>query len=378
MSKPSIQVTRDNQGILIVESVRPSDFHAHFRQGPMMMAITPEIARWTKYILAMPNTYPIISTIDLAASYREDINSILHKNEIDARPVITLYFTNLLTPLIVEKIAKSHWPIGIKSYPPEAGTTTNSGQGVPLFDLPEILDAMQANGVRLLIHGECRYDKNGHELPHAEREAYFMKEIFPELRTRWPRLKICLEHISTKDAVEAVKSDPSGNTVCTITPHHAMLTNEVFAKSWAVHARCMPYLKTIEDRDAVRAFMVSGDPRTILGTDCAPQPSAAKLKDFEDAACGCYIPHAWAMYVANFALMNALDERLVKFSAYNGPDWWGLPRPEITDTIRVRRELIGDIPAPTVVPAEDDIVIPLGWTEEDDKLEVGMALAMAA
>jgi dihydroorotase len=250
---------------------------------------------------------------------------------------------------------------------------------VPILDLPEVLRAMSTNGVRLLIHGESVYDRNGNELPHEERESEFMREVFPRIRDTEPELRICLEHVSTEDGIEAVRSDNSGNTVCTLTPHHAICSSEDFTRSWANHLRCMPIPKAPHHRDAVREFMVSGDPRVILGTDTAPHPSKSKVgMPFHEAACGCYLPHAIAMYALVFKEANALDARFAKFACFNGPDWWNLPRPRADDLIRIKVEHEHDIPEPTAVPEIDDIVIPLGWSEEPDRLRIGLAHAIEA
>jgi dihydroorotase len=268
--------------------------------------------------------------------------------------------------------------MAIKFYPPAKGATTNSGQGVPLFSMPDTLRAIEDNGVRLLIHGECTETTAGDPLPHKDRESYFMQEDYRRLRDTYPNMLNSLEHISTLDAVERVTEDDSGNTVCTITPHHPLLSADVaFTTSWANQARCMPELKGEEHRQAVFNLMVSGDARAILGTDCAPHLSAKKQGAFEDAACGCYVPHALAMYISMFAQADALDERLVRFACHNGPDWWDLPRPTDNERLRFRRELTDDIPNPTAVPEENDIIIPLGWTEDPDRLRIGMKAVLS-
>jgi hypothetical protein len=55
----------------------------------------------------------------------------------------------------------------------------------------------------------------------------------------------------------------------------------------------------------------------------------------------------------------------------NGPRWWGLDEPSEQNLITIRAESKRDIPDPTNVPEANDVVIPLGWTTEPDKLKVG-------
>lgn len=372
------QLNKDG-GLGGIELPRPSDFHAHFRNGPMLEAVLPHQVCWTKYALAMPNTGPI-KTITDAKHYRTVLRDTAARFGHDSVEfIMTLYYSGLLTPQIIEEIPTLGFPLGIKAYPPHKGATTGSGEGVPILDLPNVLDAMEANKVRLLIHGESVFNRQGEELPHEEREAEFMREVFPRIRERNPDLLICLEHVSTIEGITAVKSDESGKTVCTLTPHHAICSSEDFTRSWANHLRCMPIPKGQEHRDAVREFMVSGDPRAILGTDTAPHPSKSKVDlPFMEAACGCYLPHAIAMYALVFHQENALDERFSKFAAYNGPDWWELARPDADDMILIRSETERDIPDPTKVPEIGDVVIPLGWTEDPDRMRIGLAHAIEA
>jgi dihydroorotase len=367
-----------NRELAGIAMPRPSDFHAHFRKSPMLDAVLPHQISWVKYALAMPNTQPI-TTLREAEDYWEQLKAVAAKHgHKSVEFVMTLYYTARVTAQVVEHISTLPFKLGVKAYPPHKGATTGSGAGVPILSMPETLRSMEVNGVRLLIHGESVIGKDGNELPHEEREGEFMREVFPQLRERYPDLLICLEHISTVEGIEAVKSDDSGNTVSTITPHHAICSTEDFGRSWANHLRCMPIPKAPHHRDAIREFMTGGDKRVILGTDTAPHPSMSKVgKDgglpFNEAACGCYLPHAIALYALVFKEMGKLDERFAKFACFNGPDWWNLPRPKSTDRIHIRVEHENDIPEPTPVPEIDDIVIPLGWTKEPDKMRIGLA-----
>lgn len=360
-----------------IEMPRPSDFHAHFRQGPLLEAVLPHQACWVRYALAMPNTGPI-KTVSELRHYRLILQDAAQRSGLThVEFVMTIYYTGLLTPKIIEEIARLPFKVGVKAYPPHKGATTGSGEGVPILDLPDVLAAMRANDVPLLIHGESVYDKNGNELPHEEREGEFMRELFPRVREQEPDLRICLEHVSTQDGIDAVKSDGRGKTVCTLTPHHAICSSEDFTRSWANHLRCMPIPKAPEHRDAVREFMTSGDKRAILGTDTAPHIRGAKVgMPFSEAACGCYLPHAIAMYALIFKEAHALDARFANFASFNGPDWWGLPRPAADDRISIRVEHEHDIPEPTPVPELREVVIPLGWSEAPDRMRIGLAQAL--
>ena len=358
--------------------LRPSNFHAHFRRDALMHAVTPLQLRGYKYVLAMPNTGPI-RTIAEAYAYYDEIMRIADEEGLSKLSgiLMTLYHTADITPAVIEQIAKQHCVRAVKHYPTHRANqegTTGSGLGRPLEAADDMLRAMEETGVPLLGHFEAVEDKHGRELPHSEREGYFVDNYLWDLRQKYPKLRICFEHCSTKKGVEFIKADTSGRTVGTFTPQHLWFTTDDFNRfSWRNHLRCMPYVKTEEDRAAVTDFATSGDMRAIAGDDTAPHLSAAKNKRFEEAACGCYLPHAIALYIAKFIESKAM-KNYEYFACLNGPRWWGLPIPADHDTITIRCETEHDIPEPTPVPEEDEFVIPLGWTTEQDKLKIGYAL----
>lgn len=357
---------------------RPSDFHQHYRWGAMLKAVAPHNMRHIKYGLAMPNNGPgeggiVRTTTDALQVYHAimDVRAQHRYYRFDG-PILTLYHTADVTPDVVTRIARSRFVRAIKDYPAHGGTT-NSGHGLPFDANDALAKACLDMRVRRLFHAEDVVDLQGNPLPHALREAHCIKERLWRFRDRFPGL-ICLEHASTREAIEFVKADTSGNTVMTVTPQHLLFTEEDFGRySWKNHLRCMPYVKTEDDRQALLEFVTSGDPRCIAGSDTAPHPSILKNKPFEEAACGCWTPHAIALYALAFAQRGALDERFVKFMSLNGPDWWQLPRPTADDTITIRAIADG-IPDPTPLPETQDVIIPLGWATEPDRYKLEFAL----
>lgn len=331
----------------------------------------------------MPNNGPgeggIIRTMRDMAYVRHSIMDVCKDVEGFEFPIMTLYHTRDVTSHIVEEISISPFVYAVKNYPGHGGTT-QSGHGVPFDEHGETIRAMEECGVPLLIHAEDTHDKNGNLLPHAERESHCVRERLWSFRDKYPKLKICVEHASTREAIGFVKSDKSGNTVMTVTPQHLLFTAEDFGKySWRNHLRCMPYVKTKEDRQALLSFVATGDFRCIAGSDSAPHPSAAKTKPFEEAACGCWLPHSIALYALAFLQKGALEgehlKNFVDFMCANGPEWWNLPLPDRVDTIVIREETEHDIPDPTPLPERNDVIIPLGWSESLDRLKVGYVAA---
>ena len=206
-----------------------------------------------------------------------------------------------------------------------------------------------------------------------------MDHEFPTLRERVPNLRICIEHASTAKAVERVKEDPSGNTACGMTSHHLTLSIDyLMSMSWRNYGQCMPVLKGPDDVAACLAFATSGDPRVFLGDDNAPHPSRKKRGPFDKAACGCWVPHSLAIYAYAFEQAGALDDRFVQFACINGAKWRRLELPDLSDRVMLVAETERDIPDPLEVPEIDDVVIPLGWTEEPDRWKIGLALNPSA
>lgn len=359
-------------------TLRPSDFHAHVRKDALMQAITKNVVHDLKYLLVMPNTAPTpITNIEAALAYQDEIMALAAEaGHANIELIMTLYHTPDITPAMIEKIARDKLKIAIKHYPPHPGATTGSGHGVPLWESDYLLDAMSEAGVPLLGHFESVYDKDGHELPHEEREAYYVENYLYHIRDRHPNLRISCEHGSTEAMVNFVKQDTSGKTVMTVTPQHLLFTNREFDRrpTWRNDLKCMPILKGPDDVEALRQFVFSGDQRAIAGTDTAPHPAKKKAGPFENAASGCFTPHAMALYALVFLNGAAFNDRYENFTALNGPKWWGLPPPEKNDYVSIRVEPKNDIPEPVPIPGTNDVVVSLGWTTGEDKLNVGLVM----
>jgi len=364
-----IQIVRDGAGrIVSITFRRRSNFHAHGRWGQLMETVLPDILRHTKYVLLMPNTGPdkggIIRTPESAAlAYRRAMELRDRHGMTTCTDILTtVYLTGDVTPKMIETISRSHCVWALKSYPTDPKGTTNAGHGIPFDEIDEdVIRAMIEHRVPLLIHAEDTHDRHGRSLSHAEREAHCVEHRLRPFRERHPDLLICEEHISTAKSVALIKEDASGKTVCTVTPHHMLLT----IRNLNVHTKCMPFLKSEEDRAAVAAFAISGDYRAIAGDDTAPHPAADKRVAFENAKCGCWLPHGIGIYTRVFADAGALDGRFEQFMSLNGPRWWGLPIPDARDTITIRAVKEGDVPEPLPIIGSDDVIVPMGWPDGD-------------
>lgn len=142
-----------------------------------------------------------------------------------------------------------------------------------------------------------------------------------------PKLRVVMEHITTKDAAEFVAQGPA-NVAATVTPQHMLLNrNALFVKGLRPHNYCLPVLKREKHREAVADAATSGSTKFFLGTDSAPHPKGAK-----ESACGCAgmftAPLAMPLYATAFEQAGRL-ENLEAFASFNGPDFYGLPRNKV-------------------------------------------------
>lgn len=325
--------------------IRPDDWHLHLRDGPLLAATVADTARRFGRAIVMPNLRPPVTGWVAAQAYRERI--LAHVPAGCAfKPLMTLYLTDR-TGLDEIQRAREQGIVAAKLYP--AGATTNSDSGVSSIDaIHPTLEAMESCGLPLLIHGEV----TDAEIDIFDRERIFIDRILEPLVRRYPDLRIVLEHITTRAAVEFVRSAPK-TVAATITAHHLLLNrNALLAGGVRPHHYCLPVLKRESDREALLEAATSGDPRFFLGTDSAPHERQGK-----ETACGCagiYSAHAGIeLYAEAFEQVGALD-RLEGFASCFGADFYRLPRNR--DRITLRREA-WEVPAH--YPYGDGRLIPL-------------------
>jgi len=295
---------------------KPDDWHLHVRDGAMLKAALPFTAKLFARAIIMPNLLPPVCTVKDAEQYR---NRIMKALPAGARfePLMTCYMTHDTSPDEVEAGFRAGVFTGVKIYP--ANVTTNSAAGVSDYRrIRRVVERMEKIGMRLLIHGEV-IDP---EVDVFDREVVFIERELEPLTRDFPGLKIILEHVSSKQGVDFVRSR-AGQVGGTITPYHLMLTRTDWL-GWGnrPYMYCAPVIKTAKDRAALRAAAISGESNFFLGTDSAPHPVARKL-DVIGAAGLFNAPVAIESYAQVFAEENALD-RLEAFASVNGPRHYGL------------------------------------------------------
>ena len=273
--------------------VRPDDWHLHLRDGQALNAVLDASARQFARAIVMPNLKPPVTTLEQARAYRERILAALEPGR-EFAPLMTLYLTDHTDPGEIRAAAASGIVHAVKLYP--AGATTHSDAGVTdLARTHRALEAMQACGMPLLIHGEV----TDPAVDVFDREAVFIDTVLEPLRRDFPALKVVLEHITTSEAAQYV-SEARGAIGATLTAHHLLWNrNAIFTGGLRPHWYCLPVLKREQHRQALLAAAISGSPRFFLGTDSAPH--AARLKEHAAACAGCYTaPHALELYATAF------------------------------------------------------------------------------
>ena len=219
-----------------ITMTRPDDWHLHLRDGTAMAAVLPATARQFARAIVMPNLKPPVVNTAQALAYRERISAALPSGS-DFKPLMTLYLTDQTPPDEVRR-AKEAGIVAFKLYP--AGATTNSDSGVTdIRKTYATLEAMQREGVLLLVHGEV----TDAEVDVFDREAVFIDRVMQPLRGQFPALKIVFEHITTKEAVQYVAASDA-STAATITAHHLLYNrNAIFMGGLRPHYYCLPVLK---------------------------------------------------------------------------------------------------------------------------------------
>lgn len=300
----------------ILRISRPDDWHIHLRDGESLATTVPDCAKQFARALVMPNLQPGLTTLPAILAYRERVLSALN-NTTHFTPFFTFYLNESVDPN--DLITSQQYPfiLGGKLYP--AGVTTHSAEGVQVIrQLYPLFDMMQQQNLVLQIHGEVL------SADIFDRELVFIQEHLTQLIRDFPRLRIVLEHISTKAAVEFIQQAPD-RVAATITPHHLWFNrNHLLSGGIKPHYYCLPILKREQDQHALVQAVSRGHARFFAGTDSAPH-----AKNHKESACGCAgvysAPFAVAMYAEIFEKTGQLH-RLDAFLSKFGAEFYQLPR----------------------------------------------------
>ncbi|WP_281557624.1 dihydroorotase [Thalassomonas sp. RHCl1] len=324
---------------------RPDDWHVHLRDGAVLTNTVADISRYFGRAIVMPNLVPPVTDASSAKAYYDRI--MAQNPQAHFTPLMVLYLTDETTPQDIIDAKAQGLVVAAKLYP--AGATTNSSSGVTdISKLGPVFAAMEQLGMLLLIHGEV----TDHDIDIFDREGVFIERTLRPLVAQYPNLKVVLEHITTKNAVEFV-NEAGSNVAATITAHHLLFNrNHMLVGGIRPHYFCLPILKRNIHQQALIEAATSGSEKFFLGTDSAPHTQQAK-----EAACGCagaYTAHAAIeLYAEAFEEADALD-KLEAFASLNGPRFYGLPVNGDKITLEKKSWQV-----PTSLPFGEDKVIPI-------------------
>lgn len=301
---------------------KPDDFHTHLRTGELLKKVAYFAARQFQRALIMPNTRPDPILVGQAAQeYAADIKAVIAEQKIpggnEFEPLMTIKLLESTTPEMIKE-AHEHGAIAAKAYP--RGVTTNSDDGIADFrKMYDVFAMMQKVGMKLCLHGQVPGRKF-----ILDRELLFL-QILDDIVSNFRELRITLEHVSTSIAVNRVRLLPE-RVAATLTAHHMLLTLDdvIGGEGLNPHAFCQPVAQRPEDRDAVLAAALSGDPKFFFGSDSAPH-----LKEKKECGCGAagvYSgPVLLPFLVGVFSAYGRLG-RLEPFLSEFGADFYQLPR----------------------------------------------------
>lgn len=324
---------------------KPDDFHCHFRDEHFLSRTVVDTAKQFSRAIAMPNLKePVVTVVD-ALAYRDRI--MVHvPADVDFTPLMTLYLSQNMTPDDVAYAKQSGVITAYKLYP--AGATTNSQSGIDdLNAIYPLLEQLQTENLPLCIHGESIKP----DADIFDRERLFLENL-QAILNNFPKLRIILEHISTKAAVDFVMN-ASENLAATITPQHLHYNrNDLLLGGVRPHYYCLPILKRAADQKALVVAATSGNPKFFLGTDSAPH-----VKSQKQSVCGCagiYSANAaLALYTEIFEAADALD-KLENFASVFGAQFYQLPLN--TETIMLTKK---SWEVPLALPFGSETVVPM-------------------
>jgi len=285
----------------------PLDMHLHLRDNDMLKIVAPLSAKYFAGAIVMPNLIPPITSIQDVIAYKKRIIKAIKDEQFE--PLMTLFFKNDYDYEFLKEAKK--YITAIKLYP--EGITTNSEGGVSKIDektLSATLEAMSELNIPLCIHGET----NGFVM---DREKEFIP-IYEKLAKNFPKLKIIMEHITTKEAVKALDRHENlyATINATITLHHLYITlDDVAGGLLKPHLFCKPIAKRPEDKDALLDTALNAHPKVMFGSDSAPHPK--HKKEAPGCAAGVFsAPICLPALVQLFEEHNKL-ENLEKFVSTN-------------------------------------------------------------
>lgn len=328
------------------------DMHLHLRDNDMLKLVGPLTSHHFSGALIMPNLQPPITTKEALLLYKDKILKACKADNFE--PYLTIFFQVDYTYEFLKEIKDEI--IAVKLYP--FGVTTNSETGVSSMDVEVLrptLESMSKLNIPVCVHGETQ----GFVM---DREKEFLP-IYESLAINFPDLKIIMEHISTKDAIELLQK--YDNLYATITIHHLLLTlDDLSGGMLNPHAFCKPIVKRPEDRDALQKLALTAHPKIMFGSDSAPHQK--EMKECHDGAAGIFTAPIALQLLTQFFEQHGKLANLNAFVSLNAQNIYN--KKPIEKSIHLIKK---DFVVPDKYTFKDEVVVPLfaketlSWSIED-------------
>jgi len=320
----------------------PSDFHVHFRDGPMLKKLIYWIASVYYYAVAMGNTKPPIVSGKQVIDYRGEIlKSAFDSGFPNFQPIMTVMLVYSVTAEILEEAYQAGARV-LKLIP--GGASTGSSHGVALWDLPlfySVLQKAMELGMIFSVHCELIVNpKTGNDILLYDQERMGIK-YFDDVIKYFPKLKVIFEHVSSKELCQYFLDLDSKYVAAGLTAHHPYINYADVCGNNGIensYLYCKPIGKFYDDIMAVRGLMTSGHPRIIYGSDLAPHP--AEDKENQPYAAGILslpmiaIPDLWQnVFLSSLDPGEKTKQKFENFTSGNGLRFYGLPDYDKTITL---------------------------------------------
>jgi dihydroorotase len=187
--------------------------------------------------------------------------------------------------------------------------------------LSDVFRAMQDVGMILQLHAET---SDPEDLVLVAEERFI--PAFRKLVQQFPRLKISVEHVTSRVMVQTVMEMPE-HVVMSITLHHLFLTfQRVMGSHIFPHNFCKPVAKNWQDRSALIQHAISQDAKIrakcFFGSDSAPHEEAT-AKHCDKCCAGVFsAPVIPELLVELFEKLGALDV-LPEFAVHAACRYYG-------------------------------------------------------
>jgi dihydroorotase len=335
----------------------PDNWHAHFRQDALLAFLVGIFLRygWRRRIVAEPNTTPAKLTGELAITYAEEIRGLAraHKHGERLEPVAVMQITELTTPEMVREARR--WGVQICKVYPYMVTTHSSNGVMDYTKIHPALAAAEEVGMIVQFHGEHPSD----DIEGCEKERGFIHQVLGEVVSKFPKLRITLEHICSRYGVEWVE-DQGENVGAGITVQHLLNTIDDltgYSKRSGglicVHEGFKPQAGRRHDRAAIQRVVLEGHPRFFYAGDDAWHPKGKK--HCAKASCGAANTLATLPLLASFFEAHDRLPILEPFTSKSGAEFYGYPLNEGEITL-IREPWV--VPQEFEVPGLGDTVIP--------------------